>query len=523
VDIKLEEIYPALRRESVSMPLPWKGGKWTLRDIVDYDYAAAKAALTNAARLRENWLRNFYRIHEKAVTRTEPPFAFLIPSQQNDLSTAIKMMNILKLGGVEVHRADSAFTAGGHEYPAGTYVIYVAQPYGGYAKALLERQEYPEIRESPGGPLKMPYDVVAHTLPLMMGVEAVRIEKPFQVKTTLLHRIERPKGHVKTAEDAYGYAWGHRTNDDMVALNRLAKADCEVYWAAESFAFGGKTFPSGTMIVKNREGLGQELNVLTQELLVSFMTLKSRPEIKSYALKLPRVGLYKSWSASMDEGWTRWVLEQYEIPYTNVFNKDIKQGELNNSYDVIIFPDLREGIIINGISENSIPPAYAGGTGEAGVRNLKAFVENGGEVITLNSAADFAIKHFHLAVENSVRGLSRKEFFIPGSILQALNETGHPVSYGYGRDTAVFFRRSPVFVAHEGRSVVRYPAHVLLSGWLAGGDRLTGKSAIVDIPYGKGRVILIGFPVLYRGQTHGTFRYLFNAVYYGPAELTMLK
>jgi hypothetical protein len=236
-------------------------------------------------------------------------------------------------------------------------------------------------------------------------------------------------------------------------------------------------------------------------------------------LKIPRVGLYKSWTASMDEGWTRWVLEQYEVPYKSVFNKEIRQGNLNELFDVIIFHDLRENLIVGGMSETSVPPEYAGGIGEVGVNNLIEFVANGGTVVTMNGSADFAIKHFHLGVENSVSGLSRKEFFIPGSILSVLNDTSHPVAYGYERDTALFFRRSPAFIVHEGIPVARYPTHTFLSGWTTGEEHLVNKSAIVDVPYEKGKVILIGFPVLYRGQSHGTFRYLFNAIYYGPSEL----
>jgi hypothetical protein len=146
-------------------------------------------------------------------------------------------------------------------------------------------------------------------------------------------------------------------------------------------------------------------------------------------------------------------------------------------------------------------------------------VKKGGTVITLNEGVDFAIKDFHLGVENGVRGLNRREFFIPGSILEALNDTSHPIAYGYERSTALFYRRSPAFVVHEGRSVVKYPTETLLSGWSTGEDHLIDKAAIVDVPYGDGKVILIGFPAVYRGQSHGTFRYLFNAIYYGPAKL----
>ena len=519
ITIREEELSSSAKKESVSMPLPWKGGQWSLRDIVEYDYAAAKAALTNAARLRENWLQNFYTIHKKAVTRSESPYAFIIPVKQRDLSTAVKMLNVLKLGAVEIHRAADSFDVDGHAYPTGCFIVYMAQPYGGFAKTLLERQVYPEIRETPGGPLKTPYDVVGHTLPLLMGVDVVQADKPFQVNATLLDEIKKPKGKLDAVESAYGYAWGHATNDDIVALNRLAAKGHAIFWTVEKFEANGKTYPEGTMIVQSREGLVEDIQSIIQELWVRFDGLWAEPKVKTYALKEPRAGLYKSWTASMDEGWTRWVLEQYEIPFKSVFDKEIRKGDLNEMFDVIIIPDLRESAIIKGVPETAIPAEYAGGIGEVGLKNLDIFVKNGGTVITLNGGADFAIKHFHLGVENTVRGLNRKDFFIPGSILKALNDSTHPIAYGFDRGAALFYRRSPAFVVHEGRSVVKYPTETLLSGWSTGDKHLIDKTAIVDVPYGKGKVILIGFPVVYRGQSHGTFRYLFNAIYYGPAKL----
>ena len=230
ITIPFENLQSSVKEESVRMPLPWKGGSWTLGDIVAYDYAAAWAALTNASGLRENWVRNYYRIFKNAVNRREAPFAYVIPSQQRDLGTAIKMLNVLKMGGVEVHQAQQEFSADGHEYAAGSFIVYLTQPFGGFAKTMLEIQVYPEIREVPGGPLKTPYDVVGHTLPLLMGVEAVKIEKTFSVKAQQLDKIAKPSGRILTQNLASGYVWGYSSNDDMVALNRLTKQGFDVFW-----------------------------------------------------------------------------------------------------------------------------------------------------------------------------------------------------------------------------------------------------------------------------------------------------
>jgi len=520
VTVKFEELEDFVKNPSVKMPMPWKGGKWTLRDIVEYDYSAAEAVLTNAARLRENWLQNFYRIHKKAVTRTRPPFAFLITAKQRDFSTAVKMMEVLSMGGIEIHRAQESFWADGHQYPEGTFIVYMAQPYGGFAKALLESQDYPDIREYSGGPLKRPYDVVAHTLPLLMGADVTRVEKAFEAKVELLDKIKRPEGKIDAADDVFGYVWGHATNDDLVALNRLAEKGYRVFWSAEQFEANGNTYPQGTMIIQNEKGLLGDLQSIVKDLCVLFEGIRHKPNAKTIELKKVRLGLYKSWTASMDEGWTRWILEQYEFPYKSVYDKDIRRGNLNQDFDVIIFPDLKEEVIMKGISEEHIPPEYSGGIGEVGERNIKEFIQEGGTLITLNSAAEFALKRSYLTIENRVADVDRKDFFVPGSILKVLNDTFHPIAYGYDRDGAVFFRRSPVFEVKEGKSVVKYPVHnPLLSGWVTGENHLYGKSALVDVPYGKGKIILIGFPVLYRGQAHATFKYLFNSIYYGVAQL----
>ncbi len=523
INIKFEDLVNDVKKTSVKLPLVWKGGEWTLNNIVDYDYAAAKAVLTNAAQLRENWLRNFYRIHKKAVNRTEAPFAFIIPKQQRDISTAIKMVRILQMGDVEIHKANSTFTLNGKQYSDGSFIVFMAQPFGGYAKALLEKQVYPEIRAYPGGPLKTPYDVVAHTLPLLMGVKTVQVKDSFNVSVTKLQHIEKPKGSIDKGENNYGYIWAHCSNDDVIALNRLLKKKYKVFWAAESFVNNGKNFPAGTMIVQQKKGLTNDLRSIVGKLYVHFENVSIKPEIRAYQLKLVRLGLYKSWNASMDEGWTRWVLEQYEIPYKNIFNKDIREGDLQKKFDVLVIPDIGERMFVKGISEKYIPTEYAGGIGDEGIEHIKKFVEKGGSLITLNSAAGFPIKYFNLSIQDSSRKLNRKEFFIPGSILKTQVDNNHPIAYGYDKEAAIFFRRSPVFDVEEGKTVVSYPAaNPLLSGWVNGEKHLFNKSALVDVSFGKGKIILIGFPTLYRAQSHSTFRFLFNSIYYGAAELKKL-
>jgi len=523
VNIPFDELEPEVREPSVKMPLPWKGGRWTLRYIVDYDFAAAWAALKNAALIREHWLRNFYLIHLKAVKRKESPFAFVIPAEQEDQVAMARMIQTLQIGLVEVHQAQESFEADGALFPAGSYLIYLAQPYGGYAKALLERQKYPEIKEYPGGPLKSPYDVVAHTLPLLMGVEVVEIKRPFSVKANLVPQVPLPQGKIQTHPQARYYAWGAKGNEGFIALNELvSKYDC--YWLAERVSNGQQRLPVGTMLVRTREGLENTLLELTRRYPIEFQPVNDIHGGQVYALNPVRLGVYKSWTASMDEGWLRWVLEQFNFTCLSLKDKDIRRGQLEDKVDVLIIPDMREKEIIEGRPEGSLPPEYTGGIGEIGLRNLRSFVKNGGMLITINSACHLPVNKFFLPVKDVGQEIPRQEFFIPGSILAALVNKNHPLAYGYDGETALMFRRSPVFQLREGESILTYPANnPLLSGWVNGEKYLFGRSALAEVPYGEGRIILIGFPVHYRGQAHQTFRFLFNAIYYSRAEKQCLN
>ncbi|MBD3413483.1 MAG: hypothetical protein GF421_03505 [Candidatus Aminicenantes bacterium] len=523
IHVPWDNLSPQVKQESVAMPMPWKGGEWTLGDIVDYDMTAVRAALTNAARLRENWVRNYHRIFKNAVERTRSPHCYLIPKKQKDLATAVKMLNILKMGGVEIHRAEEPFKAQGYEYPEGTFVVYMAQPFGGFAKTLLEPQVYPELREYQGGPLKTPYDVVGHTLPFLMGVEAVKVDEPLEVQTQLLEEITAPESVIQLDSEADFYVWGHESNDDIVAANRLLKKGYRVFWAAEDFSAAGTEYPRGTMLVKSSDSTVQDLRQASQNICVQFEGIEGSPGVKVHSFQKPRIGLYKSWTASMDEGWTRFVLEQFEFDYQSLFDKDIRAGHLNADWDVIVFPSLSTRAIVQGMSKKNIPPEYAGGIGEIGVKNIKSFIQRGGTLITLNSSCEFAIQELHVGVENCVAEVRRDEFFIPGSLLKVINVADHPIAYGYGRDAAIFFRRSPVLKAFEGTSVVKYAPDCLLSGWVSGEEHVTGQSALVDVPFEEGRVILIGFPAQYRSQSHGSFKYFFNALFYGASQYSDIE
>jgi hypothetical protein len=433
---------------------------------MDYQLIAMESVSFQAAARREDFLRNFYRIHERALAR-KTPYAFVVPSAQRDSGATRKLLETLSFGLVEIERAEAPFEAGGKRYTASSHVIRLAQPYGPYAKALLERQDYPNLRQYPGGPPKRPYDVTAHTLPLLMGVDVDAVLEPF---TARLRRVT-----------------------DFAAAPTLAASDTEAWREINRIWNAG-----GTVYRDMSSG--------------EFHTARvSGGNVRQ--LTRPRIGLYKSFVPNMDEGWTRWVLEQFGFAYTSLGNAGIQRGGLRRSYDTIVFADQRAAIIADGHRAGSMPEPYCGGLGEKGAAALKEFLASGGTLIFFNDATEYALKQLSLPVKNVLDESAKREFYCPGSLLRVKLRSGHPLTLGLPEEIAVWMGNGPAWQAGDSMSVARYPhSGILASGWLLGERHLAGHAALVEVPCGAGRAILFGMRPQYRGQSYQAFKLLFNAL-----------
>jgi hypothetical protein len=497
------------RRASWNFPAPWPGGTWRLRDIVDYQSAATRVLLEHAARNRREWLQTFLAVNRRACARSDP-YAFVVSAGQRDPLATAQLLTTLRTGGVEVGRAREAFEAAGRRFNAGSYVVVLAQPASAFAKSVLERQEYPDMREWPGGPPLRPYDVTAQTLPLLMGVDVVAAPAPFRVGLDPVGDAAVVPGRIEGR--GRFLAFGHGTGD-LVALGRLLRDGVEVRWATADFSDRGRDFPAGTLLAP--ESARARLEPWTRELGLAARGVGVAPA--ALVLRRPRVGLYQSFVASIDEGWTRFVFErQVGVDYETLHDRDVRAGGLHRRFDVIVLPDQPRRDILDGHPPGSMPPELAGGLGQAGVAGLRSFVEEGGTLVALNAATELAIQELGLPVTDVLAGeVQSAAFYCPGAILKAQVEGRDLLTHGLDRTTALWFQNGPAFdVGGGGHALLRYPeGEPLLSGWLVGGTRLYGKAALVVVPRGRGRVVLFGFRPQYRAQSWGTYLPLLNAIY----------
>lgn len=520
VDIPAEKLqgddYYNARRSSWNFPKPWLGGKWTLRDIIDYDFAAAMAILEHAARNREFWLKSLSQVQQNAVNWDGKPAAYIIPANQRDPEGLKDLLEVMRLGMVEIYRAGEDLVADGAKFRRGDWIIPIRQPYGSFAKAMLENQRYPAWRDNSGA-LRQPYDATAHTLPFFLGVEIFAINTtPKLPNTPAKLPIEFDDKFVSSP--AAIFALDPANTASYRLLNAILKKGLAAFWAQTPIRDANQEFPIGTILV-NGKGRESTLKDIVQGSGVAVQGLQTRPTGAMYRLQTPRIGLYKSWVANMDEGWTRWVLEQHDFAYTTLTDADIRAGDLHQKFEVIILPDQPSRSIEAGHDPDRVPPQYANGLGEIGIHQLRLFVEKGGTLAALDAATELPIRNFWIQVRDATEGLPRQKFNAPGSMLRVLADTRHPLAYGARREEAIFFNNSPAFRLDEGKGILTYPrANLLLSGWLEGEEQLVGQHALVEVPVGAGRVVLFGFRPQFRAQVRASYKFLFNALFYAAAK-----
>ncbi len=505
-----------------TMPNPWPGGWWRLGDIVAQQKVAAWAIMDLAARNKETVLYNGYL---KAKRQTErgaqgSPKAYVIPSDQHDPLTAVKLINTLRMSDIRIQKAKQPIRVAGMTFGAGSYLVSLAQPKMGLIRNLLGRTLYPDnewTRRRDGSPLR-PYDTSTHTMAELMGVRVDPIDAAVEGDLADLEADVPLPGRVDS-----GSRWvlDGRLNASYKAVNLLLDQGASILRVDEP----QRELRRGDFIVQG--GSPTVLQDVADQTGVRLTSLQSQPTDGVHDLKRMRTAMYYRYrGGSMDEGWTRFVLEQFAFPYTSLKDDEIKKGGLAANYDVIILAHDSTSMITGEAGESrggrprqNYPPQYMSGIGKEGVEALKKFVEEGGSLVTLGGASMFALDKFDLNVRNALDGLDSKDFFCPGSTLKVRFDDRHPLAYGMPSEGLVLFWQGPAFEITPSRNNDRYrrvadyvKKDILQSGWLIGEKHLSNKAAMVSAKYGGGEVVLIGFRTQHRAQTHGTFKLLFNAL-----------
>jgi len=484
------------------------------------------------------------------------PRGYILPSDQPDFATATEFLNALLKNGITCLRASSSFTVAGKNYPAGSYVVKTAQAFRPHIMDMFEPQDHPNDFAYPGGPPNRPYDITGWTLAMQMGVEYDRIldgfDGPFEKIDGLL---PPPAMTVSGPANPAGYLISHEINNSFILTNRVLKAGGEVYWLKKEQTANGRNLGTGTLWVPSSPAVRPILDKAAKELGTPVYAVAKAPSGDALKIKPVRIGLYDSYGGSMPSGWTRWLFEQYEMPFQLVYPTMLDAGDLKSKFDVIVFVAGTLGGGRGGRGGDNggrggrgrgpaeVPEEYRATLGrvtpEVTVPALKKFVELGGTLVTIGSSTNNAVSDFDLPVKSYLtemgsdgreRNLPADKFYIPGSLLKMNVDNTDPVAYGMPKQVDVFFDNSPVFKLEPTVEIQKTAPvgwfsgkQVLDSGWAWGQQYLDGGTAVAESTVGEGKVVLLGPEVNFRDQPHGTYKLLFNSLYYGAASSAELK
>lgn len=562
------------------VPMPIMPQPWHFAQSVAYELTANRAVMDVASKYREDFLYNAYLMGKNSINRgrtdtwtitpdkvdavkrefdknraaktaataadymkilhqpaQRDPRGYIISADQEDFPTAVKFINALVKNGIDIQRAKSAFSVNGKNYPAGSYVVKTDQAFRPHILDMFEPQHHPDDIPYPGGPPTPPYDNAGWTLAYLMGVSVDRILDPFAGPFEKLNGLAPvPPGAVSMAPQAQWYAWTRRSNDAFMAANRLLKNGQAVYTLTHSVG----PWPAGTFLVKNAASTRDMVKAIASERGVSFSAIDagtSMPAESMSSLHMPRIALWDVYGGAISSGWMRLVFDQFEFPYDVVFANDLDNGDLSSKYDVLILPD---GATLaadtssgrgfeSRLQPDKVPAEWKSRLGrittEKTLPKIRSFIENGGTVLAIDNAAEIGYK-LGLPVTNAIvdstgKQLPRTRYYIPGSVLSVKVDTTNAIAWGLHSRADVFFDNSPAFRLTKDKGVANVAwfdsAAPLRSGWAWGQKALDGASEIVVAPIGKGNVVLYGPEVHFRGQTHGTYRFLFNGIYYSQS------
>jgi len=514
---------------------PYKEVVWSMRNNTNYMETGVLSALQLTASFPKVILENFYRKSRNAIEsgKKDAPFAYVIPGGQRDMTRVASMINLLRIQGIEVGRANAEIKVKDGTFPAGSLVIKRDQPYGRLAKILLEKQDFPD-------PNLRTYDDTGWTMGLMNHVEVKEITDK-SILAIAVQPVDKfdVKGTVAGTQAPAAYAIAHYGSNNMITLRYRLK-DLKVQAAEQSFKDGNTEFPSGSFIVPaNQSGkdVGARVKSAVEALGLTAVALAKTPDVPMHELDLPRLAVYSTWGNTQEVGWVRYALDKFEVPFDLIYKERVKKGDLR-AYDVIVVPNQGRGGkgLVYDLDPKSKPIAYTksdrfkslgmygeseditGGMGIAGVAEFEKFIDAGGLLVTLGSASFFP-PEFGLT-RTIDAGRTSPQFYGPGPIIEAeILQSSHPLFYGYSQKTVpVRYANGPLLQVPErdraSQVLMRFRGgdSSVLSGLMKGATEIHNRPAIVDVPVGRGRVLLFSTNPCYRWQNFGEFNMLFNAI-----------
>ncbi len=581
-------------------PLPWV--KWSIRNNINMQQSAILFAMNYVANQKDRFLNNFYIKSKRSVLKAanEGPTAYVIPGDTTRPVEAADTVNLLRMMGVEVHKATKEFSVGSQKYPTDSYIIRMDQPYSRMADMLMDTQYY-NVNDP------RPYDDTGWTLGALRNVKTVRVtdKSVLDAGMVLLTSDAKVTGRITGSASTAAFIINHNTDNTLATL-RFRLKDVKMLAAEDSFKVGDQQFNTGSFIIKaegNPADVRQRLESAVTELGVTALAVDKLPDVKTHDLAVPRIAIVHTWTNTQNEGWFRIEFDRYKIPYAYISDHEIRNTlNLREKYDVLIFPPVGGSAqtIVNGTPmrgepipwrQSELTPNFGmtpdqtddmrGGMGLRGVVNLQKFIEDGGLFVTITTMSQIPIDY---GITTGVSIQQADKLMARGSIYNAsFADRKSPIAYGYGDSLAIYFNQAPLFNVNaipggfgggggggaagprpsgrgslgdpdiiqgmpqagqrpqqpsrpgeEGipeelrqalgsmipppnmrpRVVLRFNSSekdLLVSGMLAGGNELAGKPAVVDVPVGKGHVVMFATNPMWRHQTQGAFFLLFNA------------
>lgn len=493
----------------VNFPNPWRGGKWGLADAVGYQRELLRAALEFAATYRRDLLAETSRMAQQAGTPTTF-WGWVIPPE-GDPGRRQRLVELLVEAGAEAFIAGSELRRGRTVVPAGSVLVPRAQPLARFLWEVLETQAYPEVRPAPGADILVPYDVTAWHVPSMLGVEVGRLAEPPAGKLqpvpqdfAVFHGAVKSRVVAVPADQL----WLHRVANDAL---RAGLAPCRLT------AAGTGGLAAGSLVLA---GEPEKLSALLGGKPAAPVELARVPP-QCKPVVSPRVGVLHPFTPVEDAGWLRWVLEQGGFSVTVVEPPRVSAGKLRDAFDVLVLPDLDGSRLVEGPAPGIVPlpPEFRAGIGRGGVQALREFVEAGGTALAFERSAEWLAEALGLGVSNALRGVSRSEFFAPGSLVALELEPESPYAWGLPKDAVAMVEGNVAFAGRPSlpgaREVVaRFGDKVrVVSGFLRGEELLARKAALLALRVGQGQVVLASFAPHFRGQTANLFPLVYNAVW----------